>query len=79
MLRRCKHCEGTVQIIKTTDERGRSYWIVAGRGMNPCKCGPFVKMRSPCFYTLSGSDSAYDELVQRWNRERGMPDDGDRN
>ena len=33
MLKRCKECGGTVAILRTTDERGKSYWIVAGRGI----------------------------------------------
>lgn len=78
MLKKCKNCGGTVAILKTTDERGKSYWIVAGRGMDPCKCGQFVKMRSHSFHTLSGSDSAYDDLIKRWNAERGADDAGDR-
>ena len=74
MLKRCKECGGTVAILRTTDERGKSYWIVAGRGTQPCRCGPFVKMRSASFHTMSGSDAAYDNLVKRWNTERGEPD-----
>lgn len=78
MLKRCRSCGGTVKITRTVDTSNNARWVIIGHGMMPCRCGKIVKMESRCFKTLSAADKAYDELIDRWNRERGMPDDGDR-
>jgi hypothetical protein len=48
-------------------------WVIVGHGMQPCRCGPIVKMQSAVCTKIASSESAYDALVERWNQERGMP------
>lgn len=74
ILKRCKDCGGTVAIVRTTDSNNCTRWAIVGHGMQPCRCGPVVKMQSGGFHTLAASETAYDMLIARWNRERGMPD-----
>lgn len=79
MLKRCKDCGGTVAIVRSVDVSNNARWVIVGHGMQPCKCGSVVKMQSGCFHTLAASEMAYDDLIERWNRERGMLDDTERN
>ena len=73
-LKRCKECGGTVAITKSTDNYSRLRWVIIGHGMQPCRCGPVVKMQSGGFHTLAASETAYDMLIASWNKERGMLD-----
>lgn len=77
MLKRCKECGGTVAITKSADTYNHMRWIIIGHGMQPCPCGGLVKMESAVCMTRKEAEAAYDQLVERWNRERGMPDAGD--
>lgn len=74
MLKRCKDCGGTVAIVRSVDASNTARWVIVGHGTMPCRCGPVVKMQSGGFHTLAASEMAYDDLLDRWNQERGMPD-----
>lgn len=74
MLKRCKDCGGTVAITKSVDAYNHMRWVIIGHGMQPCPCGGFVKMESATCITRKDAEAAYDDLVERWNREGGVED-----